>query len=118
MNLDLAGKVVVVSGASGGIGSSIARHFLEQGCRVALLARDNERIERTLKKLSEDFDPEIILSLPVDCTIEYDLADAISTIVGTWSKIDIAIANIGDGRSEQDAIPSSTSFKKTFETNF
>ena len=118
MNLDLAGKVVVVSGASGGIGSSIAQHFLEQGCRVALLARDIERLERTLKKLSEYFDPEIILSLPVDCTIEYDLVDAISTIVGTWSKIDIAIANIGDGRSEPDAIPSGTSFKKTFETNF
>ena len=118
MNLDLAGKVVVVTGASGGIGTAIARQLLGQGCRVALMARDVERLERTLKKLEGDFNPEIILSIPVDCAIEHDLTEAISIIVKTWSKIDIAIANIGDGRSEQDAVPSSASFNKTFETNF
>ncbi len=118
MNFNLAGKVVVVTGASGGIGSSVSRQFLEHGCKVALLARDADRLERTLKKLVEDFNPEIILSLPVDCAVEHDLTGAISTIVETWSKIDIAIANIGDGKSEQNAVPSGTSFKKTFETNF
>ncbi len=118
MNFNLAGKVVVVTGASGGIGSSVSRQFLEHGCKVALLARDADRLERTLKKLVDDFDPEIVLSLPVDCAVEHDLTEAISAIVKTWSKIDIAIANIGDGRSEQSAVPSSTSFKKTFETNF
>ena len=118
MNLDLAGKVAVVTGASGGIGTAIARQLLGQGCRVALMARDVERLERTLKKLEGDFNPEFILSLPVDCAIEHDLTEAISIIVKTWSKIDIAIANIGDGRSEQDAVPSSASFNKAFETNF
>ena len=118
MNFDLAGKVVVITGASGGIGSSIAKQFLEQGCKVALLARDADRLERTLRKLVDDFDPEIILSIPVDCTIEHNLTETISTIVKTWSKIDIAIANIGDGKSEQDAVPSSASFNKAFETNF
>ncbi len=118
MNLDLAGKVVVVTGASGGIGTAIARLFLGQGCRVALMARDVERLERTLKELEGDFNPEIILSIPVDCAIEHDLTEAISIIVKTWSKIDIAIANIGDGRSEQDAVPSSASFNMAFETNF
>ena len=118
MNLDLAGKVAVVTGASGGIGTAIARQLLGQGCRVALMARDVERLERTLKKLEGDFNPEFILSIPVDCAIEHDLTEAISIIVKTWSKIDIAIANIGDGRSEQDAVPSSASFNMAFETNF
>jgi len=118
MNLDLAGKVVVVTGASGGIGSTIARQFLEQGCKVALLARDKDRLEGTSNKLRSDFDPKNVVSISVDCGIEKHLNDAISEIKNAWSKIDIAVANIGDGRSEQIAIPSSKSFKNAFETNF
>ena len=118
MQLDLDGKVVVLTGASGGIGATIARQFLAQGCKVALLARDADRLERTLKKLGSDFDPQNIVSISVDCGIEKDLTTAISAIVKTWSKIDIAIANIGDGRSNQTAIPYSESFKFAFESNF
>ena len=118
MNLDLAGKVVVVTGASGGIGSTIARQFLEQGCKVALLARDKDRLEGTSNKLGSDFDPKNVVSISVDCGIEKRLNDAISAIKNAWSKIKFVVANIGDGRSEQIAIPSSKSFKNAFETNF
>jgi len=118
MNLDLAGKVVIVTGATGGIGSTIARQFLEEGCMVALLARDPDRLERATSKLGRDFNPTNIVSISVDCAIEKELNDAILTVTKTWSKIDIAVANIGDGRSEQIAIPSSKSFKNAFETNF
>ena len=118
MNLDLAGKVVVVTGATGGIGLAIAHQFLEQGCRVALLARDADRLERTSNKLGNDFDSRNIVAISVDCAIEKDLNEAVLTVTKTWSKIDIAIANIGDGKSEQIAIPSSESFKNAFETNF
>ena len=118
MNLDLAGKVVVVTGATGGIGLAIAQQFLEEGCMLALLARDADRLERTSNKLESDFDPKNIISISVDCGIENNLNEAISAIKNTWSKIDIAIANIGDGKSEQIAIPSSESFKNAFETNF
>lgn len=118
MNLDLAGKVVVVTGATGGIGLAIAHQFLEQGCRVALLARDADRLERTSNKLGNDIDSRNIVAISVDCAIEKDLNEAVLTVIKTWSKIDIAIANIGDGKSEQIAIPSSESFKNAFETNF
>lgn len=117
MDLDLAEKVVVVSGATGGIGLAIAQQFLEEGCMVALLARDIDRLERTSNKLNRNHDPKNIISISVDCGIEKQLNDAISKIKNTWSKIDIAIANIGDGRSENVAIPSSESFKNAFETN-
>ena len=118
MDLDLDNKVVVVTGASGGIGLTIARQFLEEGCMVALLARDPGRLERATSKLCRDFDPTNIVSISVDCAIEKELNEAILTVTKTWSKIDIAVANIGDGKSEQIAIPSIESFKNAFETNF
>ncbi len=118
MNLDLAGKVVVVTGATGGIGLAIAQQFLEEGCKVALLARDADRLERTSNKLGSVFDPKNFVSISVDCVIEKNLNEAISAIKSTWSKIDIAISNIGDGKSEQIAIPSNESFESAFETNF
>ena len=118
MNLDLAEKVVVVTGATGGIGLAIAQQFLKEDCKVALLARDTGRLERTSNKLGRDFDTKNIISISVDCGIERNFNEAISTIKNTWSKIDIAVANIGDGKSEQIAIPSSESFKNAFETNF
>lgn len=118
MNLDLAGKVVVVTGASGGIGSTIARQFLEHDCKIALLARDKDRLERVSNKLKEDFDSENIAAFSVDCAVEKNLNETISAIIKKWAKINIAVANIGDGRSEQSFVPSNTSFKNAFETNF
>lgn len=118
MNLDLAGKVVVVTGASGGIGSTIARQFLEHDCKIALLARDKDRLERVSNKLKEDFDSKNIAAFSVDCAVEKNLNETISAIIKKWAKINIAVANIGDGRSEQSVVPSNTSFKKAFETNF
>ena len=96
MDLDLDNKVVVVTGASGGIGLTIARQFLEEGCMVALLARDIARLERATSKLCRDFDPTNIVSISVDCAIEKELNEAILTVTKTWSKIDIAVANIGN----------------------
>lgn len=118
MNLDLAGKVVVVTGASGGIGSTIARQFLEHDCKIALLARDKDRLERVSNKLKEDFDSKNIAAFSVDCAVEKNLNETISAIIKKWAKINIAVANIGDGRSEQSFVPSNTSFKNAFETNF
>jgi NAD(P)-dependent dehydrogenase (short-subunit alcohol dehydrogenase family) len=45
MQLNLSGRTVVVTGGSRGIGLACARVFLEEGCRVALIARDRTRLE-------------------------------------------------------------------------
>ncbi len=46
MDLDLAGKVVVVTGASKGIGHACAEAFLRQGAKVALVSRSHANLER------------------------------------------------------------------------
>jgi len=65
MDTGLEGRVVVITGASGGIGSVTAREFAQEGARLAL--HGNTRMDR-VEELAEE--------LPVDCTIhQADLTD-------------------------------------------
>jgi len=41
----LKGKVVVITGASSGIGAASAKHFASLGCKLALVARNEERLK-------------------------------------------------------------------------
>jgi 3-oxoacyl-[acyl-carrier protein] reductase len=52
MDLGLAGRRVLVTGGSQGIGFAIAQAFLGEGCEVAIASRDPERLERAVKELS------------------------------------------------------------------
>lgn len=51
MDLQLAGRHVLITGGSRGIGLACARDFLAEGCKVSLLARSPEHMERALAEL-------------------------------------------------------------------
>lgn len=85
MELGLTDKVVVVTGASRGIGFACAAAFLEHGARVALVSRDEKRLQMAAARLHSagDYPPFIIvadLTQPADArrmaeTIERDLGE-------------------------------------------
>jgi NAD(P)-dependent dehydrogenase (short-subunit alcohol dehydrogenase family) len=56
MQLNLSGRAVVVTGGSRGLGLACARLFLEEGCRVALVGRDADRLKRACAELSRSGD--------------------------------------------------------------
>jgi NAD(P)-dependent dehydrogenase (short-subunit alcohol dehydrogenase family) len=53
MDLELGGKVVLVTGGSDGLGAAVARRLVREGARVALCARGAERLESTAAALRE-----------------------------------------------------------------
>lgn len=61
-------KVVVITGASGGVGRATAWEFAKQGAKVALLARGTEQLEATKKEV-EDYGGQALI-------IQCDVADA------------------------------------------
>src|SRR3954465_1755213 len=91
MNSGLADEVVVITGASGGIGSAIARAFSEEGARLVLHYRKGRaNIDRLQRELRSD-----CLSVSADLTKEADARRLITERVRHFGRIDTLVANAG-----------------------
>jgi NAD(P)-dependent dehydrogenase (short-subunit alcohol dehydrogenase family) len=90
---DLEGRVAVVTGASGAIGSSLARGFAGAGARVALLARRTEPLEALARELAEAGSEA--LACPVDVLDPAQLAAARDTIVQRLGAVDVLVNAAG-----------------------
>lgn len=92
MNSGLNGKVVVVTGASGGIGSAIARKFAEEGASLVLHYRSKRReVEALQKDLSNV--PSMIIK--ADLTQEKDVKSLFAQAWRRFRRIDTLVANAG-----------------------
>jgi len=92
MKTELAGKVVVITGASGGIGSAIARRLADEGARLVLHYRNGkERVENLRRELAS------VETLPVraDLTRESDVRRLFGAAVKEFGRVDTLIANAG-----------------------
>jgi NAD(P)-dependent dehydrogenase (short-subunit alcohol dehydrogenase family) len=87
-----AGKRAVVTGASSGIGRETVRRFVQEGGRVALIARGRERLEAIAAELGADADT---LVLPADCADETSIAAAIDEAAAAFGGLDIIVSNAG-----------------------
>jgi NAD(P)-dependent dehydrogenase (short-subunit alcohol dehydrogenase family) len=103
MELDFAGKVVLVTGASRGIGREIAQQFSESGARVAINYRRNRQAaEQTLAELAGDghvllqgdvSDPAVVQSMTQAAIREMGQIDVLVNNAGIY--IDHPIADVG-----------------------
>jgi 3-oxoacyl-[acyl-carrier protein] reductase len=92
MNAELSNKVVIVTGASGGIGSAIARQFAAEGAKVILHYRKNrERAEA----LREELKSVESLVVRADLTREADVKRLFSAAMKKFGQVDTFIANAG-----------------------
>jgi 3-oxoacyl-[acyl-carrier protein] reductase len=90
MKTQLAGKVVVITGASGGIGSAMAERFAEEGARLVLHYRSN-RVDGLQKKLHSAES----VSIKADLTREADVRRLFAGAIKRFGRVDTLIANAG-----------------------
>ncbi|MCC5604082.1 SDR family oxidoreductase [Nostoc favosum] len=93
----LENQIILITGASSGIGTACARIFAGAGAKLILAARRLERLQQLADTLSKDFSTEIYL-LQVDVRDRNAVEEAISTLPSAWSNIDILINNAGLSR--------------------
>lgn len=86
-------KVIVITGASSGIGLASARLFASYGARLVLAARSIDKLEMLAKEMTDD--PSRILCLKTDVSVEEDCRRLIDEAVGKFGAIDILINNAG-----------------------
>lgn len=93
MDLDLRGKVALVTGASRGIGKAIAQSLLNEGCAVAICGRNAERLDGAVRELSTA-GPRV-LGVPVDTTDAAAVAKFVDAALEAFGRIDILVNNAG-----------------------
>ena len=84
-------KVVIITGASSGIGRALAVEFASRGAKLVLGARRTERLEELEKELP---DTEI-LSVKTDVSVEDDCRSLVDQAVARFGRIDVLINNAG-----------------------
>ena len=90
MTHPLAGKVVIITGASSGIGAATARALARCGCRLTLAARSAEK----LVALAQELGPET-LAVPTDVTVGPDAARMVNQTLERFGRVDVLFANAG-----------------------
>ena len=87
----LEGKVAVITGATGGIGSAAARLFAEEGARVALVDLDEAALQEAVRSIGEEKASYTV----ADVTQPEQTQTYISAAVDRWGGIDVLLANAG-----------------------
>jgi short-subunit dehydrogenase len=87
------GKVVIVTGASSGIGEAIAREFAKNGSRVVLAARSESKLSEIVKEIKAGNGDAIYVK--TDVSIEEDCKQLIEKTIEYYGTIDILVNNAG-----------------------
>lgn len=88
-----ASKVVLVTGASSGIGAELARQFAAAGARVALVARDLDRLNEVADECRAAGGEAFVTQ--AELTVESECRDMISRVVAHYGALDILVNNAG-----------------------
>lgn len=107
-------KVVVITGASSGIGEQIVRQLLEQEAKVVLLARSRSNME----SIVSTFLNSNTLIIPVDFASQPNFASITQQIITHFGKVDVLINNAGI--AQKSLVPETTEEveRKVMEVNY
>ena len=94
MNTGLHGKVVIVTGASRGIGKAIAYAFANEGARLMLCARTEEQLIQVQSEIKDKFHTEVF-TVKANISRLNDIKRVVSKTVSKFKRIDILVNNAG-----------------------
>lgn len=90
MSDSLAGRAVIITGASSGIGEACARRLAAEGCKLALAARSVDKLEALAAEL-----PGESLVVGADMTEPADISNMVERSIERFGRIDVMCANAG-----------------------
>ncbi|MBW8853793.1 MAG: SDR family oxidoreductase [Bradyrhizobium sp.] len=112
MNLELDGKTALVSGASRGIGLAIVQALHAEGCRVALVARGREGLQKAAGNLGGK-----ILIQACDVTDPTAAGGAVAEIARQTGGLDILVCNAGSGASVPPGTETEAEWRRVLDVN-
>lgn len=118
MDLGLKGKVAVISGGTHGIGRAIALALVDQGCRVAVFSRTQERVDETLALVKKRGGEA--LGFKADATSKEDISRVVREVTARWNTVHILVNNVGGGGSwgkEEVEVTDEAVWQEVYEKN-
>lgn len=97
MDLELNGKYALVTGGSHGIGRAIALALADEGCNVAICARNKQRVDEVVGEIKNR--GVVSIGIGADATNLQNVEHVMSAITSVWGKLHILINNVGGGGS-------------------
>ena len=98
MDLGLAGKVAAITGGSSGIGLATARIFLEEGARVAICGRSEDRLADAGRTLARLHGEDRVLAVSCDVLEPAQVTAFRDSVAERFGRADILVNNAGQAR--------------------
>src|SRR5438105_2084929 len=109
--MKLQDKVVVITGASMGIGEAIARLFLQEGARLVLCSRDLARTKAAAQRISSGED---ILSVACDVSKRDQVDALVQAAIKKFGRINVLVNNAGFGLNDSVEKMDMAQFREMF----
>lgn len=112
---DLRGKVVLITGGSGGLGDALGRAFIAAECRVVLVARNESRLKSAAARIGGA--AHEVLALRCDVSRREEIRQLALRIAEHWGDVQILINNAGMARAASFSTMADAVWDETLETN-
>jgi NAD(P)-dependent dehydrogenase (short-subunit alcohol dehydrogenase family) len=109
--MDIQGKVIIVTGASSGIGLAIARKLTDEGARVVLAARNKERLREVERELDGS------MAMPTDVTSADQATTLIGRTVGELGRMDVLVNSAGRAMAKPVELIGLDEYRDVLELN-
>lgn len=116
MDLGLNGKVVMITGATGGVGEALVEAFAKEGCKLAISSTKQEKMDMLIAGLTIEADR--LKTFIVDVTKEDQVKNMVEETVKAFGQIDVQINNAGyEGRMAPISEQSFEDFMNVYNIN-
>ena len=95
VQIDLKGKVAVITGGSRGIGEAIARTFVAHGARVAIASRKLEGVAEVAESIGRDHGADHVRAIAAHSGKEDECVRLVRETVAAFGKVDVLVNNAG-----------------------
>ena len=109
-------KVVIITGASSGIGEGLAELYAQEGYSLGLIARREPLLNALKAKLEQNYNSEIIVKR-CDISNRHEVFESIESLIKHFGRIDMLIANAGVSLASPAFNPNIDHFEQTIKTN-
>ncbi|MBP7779116.1 MAG: SDR family oxidoreductase [Acidobacteria bacterium] len=116
MNLELAGKVAIITGSSRGLGLASARALVAEGCHVCISGRGQDALAAAALELkTAAVPPAEVLTVSADLSTERGIREVVEATVARFGGVDVLVNNVALARGGDIVTTTDADWQEAFD---